>query len=105
MTADNGVRPSTPAAMAKLKPAFVKPFGTITAANSSFLTDGGSACLLMSEEKALQLGLKPKAIIRDFVFVAQDPKDQLLLGCASTLLHMLHRNVILCISILVLESN
>merc|ERR1712142_565828 len=49
-------------------------------ANSSFLTDGASAVLIMSEEKALAMGYKPKAYLRDFVFVSQDPKDQLLLG-------------------------
>jgi acetyl-CoA acyltransferase len=43
-------------------------------------TDGASAVLLMKEEKALELGLKPKAILKDFIFVSQDPKDQLLLG-------------------------
>ncbi|XP_053565456.1 trifunctional enzyme subunit beta, mitochondrial [Bombina bombina] len=77
---DNGIRPSSMEQMAKLKPAFIKPFGTVTAANSSFLTDGASAVLIMSEEKALALGYKPKAYLRDFVFVSQDPKDQLLLG-------------------------
>ena len=77
---DNGIRPSTAEVVAKLKPAFVKPFGTITAANSSFLTDGGSACLLMTEQKATQLAYTPKAYLRDYVYVAQDPKDQLLLG-------------------------
>ncbi|XP_052257953.1 trifunctional enzyme subunit beta, mitochondrial-like [Dreissena polymorpha] len=82
ITKDNGVRPSSLEQMSKLKPAFIKPFGTITAANASFLTDGASACLLMSEEKALSLGLKPKAYLRDFVYVSQDPKDQLLLGPA-----------------------
>jgi len=46
------------------------------------LTDGASACLIMTEEKAKQLGLKPKAYLRNFVYVAQDPKDQLLLGPA-----------------------
>lgn len=79
---DNGIRVSTPDAMAKLKPAFIKPHGTVTAANASFLTDGASACLLMTEEKALQFGLKPKAYLRDFIYVSQDPKDQLLLGPA-----------------------
>lgn len=68
--------------MAKLKPAFVKPHGTVTAANSSYLTDGASACLLMSEDKAKELGLKPKAYLREFVYVSQDPVDQLLLGPA-----------------------
>lgn len=77
---DNGIRVSTPEQLAKLKPAFIKPHGTVTAANSSFLTDGASACLIMSEEKAKQLGLKPKAYLRNFTYVAQDPIDQLLLG-------------------------
>lgn len=79
---DNGIRVSTPEQIAKLKPAFVKPHGTVTAANASYLTDGASACLLMTEEKAKQLGLKPKAYLRDFIYVSQDPKDQLLLGPA-----------------------
>ncbi|XP_044867016.1 trifunctional enzyme subunit beta, mitochondrial [Mauremys mutica] len=77
---DNGVRPSSMEQMGKLKAAFVKPYGTVTAANSSFLTDGASAVLMMSEEKALAMGYKPKAYLRDFVYVSQDPKDQLLLG-------------------------
>ncbi|KFU93018.1 hypothetical protein M959_00750 [Chaetura pelagica] len=80
VTKDNGIRPSSIEQMGKLKPAFVKPYGTVTAANSSFLTDGASAVLLMSEEKALAMGYKPKAYLRDFVYVSQDPKDQLLLG-------------------------
>jgi len=82
VTLDNGIRPSSEEQMAKLKAAFIKPFGTITAANASFLTDGASACLIMSEEKALAMGLKPKCYLRDFVYVSQDPKDQLLLGPA-----------------------
>ncbi|XP_071038453.1 trifunctional enzyme subunit beta, mitochondrial [Parasteatoda tepidariorum] len=77
---DNGIRVSSLEQMAKLRPAFIKPHGTVTAANSSFLTDGATACLLMTEEKALSLGLKPKAYLRNFVYTAQDPKDQLLLG-------------------------
>ncbi|XP_064411601.1 trifunctional enzyme subunit beta, mitochondrial [Latimeria chalumnae] len=80
VTKDNGVRPSSMDQLAKLKPAFIKPHGSVTAANSSFLTDGASAVLIMSEEKALAMGYKPKAYLRDFVFVSQDPKDQLLLG-------------------------
>merc|ERR1719288_695866 len=79
---DNGIRVSTPAQMAKLKAAFIKPHGTVTAANSSYLTDGASACLIMTEEKAKQLGLRPKAYFRAFTYVSQDPKDQLLLGPA-----------------------
>uniref|UniRef100_A0A8C4DJD6 Trifunctional enzyme subunit beta, mitochondrial n=1 Tax=Dicentrarchus labrax TaxID=13489 RepID=A0A8C4DJD6_DICLA len=65
---DNGIRPSSMEQMGKLKAAFVKPHGTVTAANSSFLTDGASAVLVMSEEKALAMGYKPKAYLRDFVY-------------------------------------
>ena len=60
--------------MAKLKPAFVKPHGSVTAANSSYLTDGASACLLMTEDKAKELGLTPKAYMRAYTYVSQDPK-------------------------------
>ena len=49
---DNGVRVGKYEKLASLKPAFVKPHGTLTAANSSFLTDGAAVVLLMSEEKA-----------------------------------------------------
>ena len=64
----------------KLNPAFIKPHGTHTAANSSFLTDGASAALIMSEERALQLGYKPKAYIRAWTYVGVDPFEELLLG-------------------------
>ena len=77
---DLGIRVAGIDKLQKLKPAFVKEHGTITAANASYLTDGASACLITTEEKAKQLGLKPKAYLRNFVYVAQDPKDQLLLG-------------------------
>ncbi len=90
-------------ALAKLKPVFVKPFGTVTAGNSSPLTDGAAVTLLMSEEKATLLGLKPKARIRDFVFVAQDPSDELLLGPAYAVPKLLARNGIQLADIDVLE--
>ncbi|XP_003699461.3 mitochondrial trifunctional protein beta subunit [Megachile rotundata] len=77
---DNGIRVSTMEQLGKLKPAFVKPYGGVTAANASFLTDGASAALIMTEQKALQLGLTPKAYLRNFTYVSQDPVDQLLLG-------------------------
>ena len=48
--------------------------------NDMLQTDGASACLIMTEERALALGYKPKAYLRDFLYVSQDPKDQLLLG-------------------------
>ena len=47
--------------MAKLKPAFVKPHGTVTAATASYFTDGAACTLIMSEDKAKELGLTPKA--------------------------------------------
>ncbi|VEL17700.1 unnamed protein product, partial [Protopolystoma xenopodis] len=79
---DNGVRPSDRSTVSKLNPVFVKPHGTSTAANSSFLTDGASACLLTTADKAEALGWKPKCYLRDFIYVSQDPKDQLLLAPA-----------------------
>jgi len=77
---DNGIKASSLEKMAKLKPAFIKPHGTVTAANASYLTDGASACLIMTEEKALEMGYKPKAYLREFMYASQDPKNQLLLG-------------------------
>lgn len=80
---DNGIRgDSTLEQLGKLRPAFIKPHGTITAGNASFLTDGGSAVLLMSEKKAKELGLTPKAELKSYTYVAQDPQDELLLGPA-----------------------
>lgn len=83
VTRDNGFREDTSMEkLEKLTPAFIRPHGTITAGNSSFLTDGASATLITSEGKALELGLKTKAYIRDYTYVAQDPGDELLLGPA-----------------------
>jgi len=80
-TVENGIKgDSTIESVAKLKPAFVKPHGTHTAANSSFLTDGASASLLMSESKARELGYQPLAYLRDWSFRACDPFEELLLG-------------------------
>eukprot|EP00041_Stephanoeca_diplocostata_P013465 m.235751 g.235751 ORF g.235751 m.235751 type:complete len:516 (+) comp19346_c0_seq2:183-1730(+) len=79
---DNGVRVSTPEKLASLRPAFVRPHGTVTAANASFLTDGASACLIMTEERAKAYGYQPIGYLRDFSYVSQDPKDQLLLSPA-----------------------
>ena len=79
---ENGIRAdTTPEKLAKLKPAFIKnETGTHTAANSSFLTDGAAATLVMSEEKALALGFAPKAYLRNWTFAAVDPFEELLLG-------------------------
>ena len=79
-TAENGIKAdSSIDSVGRLKPAFVKPHGTHTAANSSFLTDGAAATLLMSEKKALELGYKPLAYLRDWSFKACDPFEELLL--------------------------
>lgn len=65
---------------AKLKPVFDKVAGTVTAANSSPLTDGAGALLMMSEEKAKALGYKPLGFIRSYAFAAKTPWDDLLMG-------------------------
>ena len=80
---DNGFREDTSMEkLAKLKPAFIRPHGTVTAGSSSFFTDGASACFIMEEQTALNLGLTPKAYLREYNFVAQDPADELLMGPA-----------------------
>ena len=80
---DNGIRTdSTLDRLAKLKPAFDRRYGTVTAGNSSPLTDGASAVLLMSEDAAKALGYVPLAYIRSYAVAALDPGDQLLMGPA-----------------------
>ncbi len=76
--------------LAKLRPAFAKD-GTLTAGNSSALTDGASAVLLMSEEKARSLGLRPLAAISTWSYVGVDPADQLLMGPAISMPKVLDR--------------
>ena len=79
--ADNMVRPDTTLeALAQLKPAFDRKFGTITAGNASGLTDGASAVLLMSEDKAKALGIRPIGYLKSYAYAALDPFDQLLQG-------------------------
>jgi acetyl-CoA acyltransferase len=71
--ADQGIRPDTSLeALAGLKPAF-KPDGKITAGNSSQISDGAAAVLLMSADKAKELGLTPRARIVDQTTVGVDP--------------------------------
>ena len=77
VTVDEGIRPdSTAEVLAKLKPSF-KPDGKITAGNSSQITDGASAVLVMSEEKASALGLTPRARFHAFAVAADDPQIML----------------------------
>jgi acetyl-CoA acyltransferase len=72
--ADQCVRPdSTLEALSALKPAFMPGIGTVTAGNSSPLNDGAAALLLMSEEKAAALGLKPLVRIRATAVAGVDP--------------------------------
>lgn len=88
---DNGIRVGKLEKLASLSPAFVKPHGTLTAANSSFLTDGAAVVLIMSEEKAKELGLKPKAYIHNYTFTGSDLKEELLLGPAYAISKVLKR--------------
>ncbi len=88
---DNGIRVGKYEKLASLKPAFVKPHGTLTAANSSFLTDGAAVVLLMSEDKAKELGLKPKAYIHNYTFTGSDLKEELLLGPTYAISKVLKR--------------
>src|SRR5436190_1740556 len=77
VTADQGIRPdTTPETLAQLKPAF-KPDGKVTAGNSSQITDGAAAVLIMSEEKARELGLTPRARFVNFALAGVDPVTML----------------------------
>lgn len=67
--------------LAKLRPVFAKD-GTLTAGNSSALTDGAAATLWMSEAAAQRYGLAPRAFLRSWAYVGVDPADQLLMGPA-----------------------
>ena len=74
---DEGIRPdSSMETLGKLKPAF-KEDGVITAGNSSQITDGSAAVLIMSEEKANALGLKPRARFHTFALAGVDPVTML----------------------------
>jgi len=80
-TEDNLVRKdSTLESYERLRPAFDRKYGTITAGNSSPLTDGASALLLMSEEKAKADGFDVLGFIRSYAFAALDPAGQMLMG-------------------------
>ncbi len=77
MKADEGIRPdSSSETLAKLKPAF-KEDGKVTAGNSSQITDGASAVLIMSEEMANKLGLKIRAKFHSFALAGVDPVTML----------------------------
>jgi len=79
VTSDNGIRSDTSyEQLSALRPVFDKKYGTVTAGNSSPLTDGGACILLMSEDKAYALGYPPLGFIRSYAYAALDPGEQLL---------------------------
>ena len=79
LTADNGIRDDTSIEQLRaLKPVFDRKYGSVTAGNSSPLTDGAAAVLLMSEDRAQSLGYQPLGFIRSYAYAALDPGEQLL---------------------------
>ena len=79
LTSDNGIRDDTSIEqLTALKPVFDRRYGSVTAGNSSPLTDGAAAVLLMSEDKARSLGFAPLGFIRSYAYAALDPGEQLL---------------------------
>jgi len=83
MSEDDSIRRDTSMdSLARLRPVFDRRYGTLTAGNSSPLTDGAAALLLMSEEKASALGYRPLGYIRSYAFCGVDPFEQLLIGPA-----------------------
>jgi acetyl-CoA acetyltransferase family protein len=72
--ADNGPRnDQTPEVLAKLRPVFDRRNGTVTAGNSSQITDGAVALLVMSEAKAAELGYKPLGVLTGYAYAGCDP--------------------------------
>jgi acetyl-CoA acyltransferase len=83
MESDNGIRSDTSAeALAKLRPVFDRKHGSVTAGNASPLTDGGSAVMLMSEDRARAHGVEVMGYVRSYAFSGLDPRGQLLQGPA-----------------------
>jgi len=79
MAVDEGLRETTRESLGKLKPSFrpEEEGGRVTAGNSSQITDGAAALLIMSEDKARALGMTPKARFVDFSMAAEDPRYML----------------------------
>jgi acetyl-CoA acyltransferase len=76
---------------AKLKPVFDKKYGSITAGNSSPLTDGAAALVVMAEEKARALGMRPLGFVKEYAYAAVDPAWQLLQAPAFSVPRVLRR--------------
>lgn len=80
---DNNIRANSSLAdYAKLRPAFDRQHGSVTAANSTPLTDGAAAVILMTESRAKELGLVPLGYLRSYAFTAIDVWQDMLLGPA-----------------------
>ncbi|MBU9851748.1 acetyl-CoA C-acyltransferase FadI [Rahnella aceris] len=80
---DNNIRLNSEISQyAKLRPAFDRKHGTVTAATSTPLTDGAAAVLMMSESRARELGLEPLGYLKSFAFAAIDVWEDMLLGPA-----------------------
>lgn len=91
VTEDNGIRPgSTLEKLAMLPPLFEKSHGTVTAGNSSQITDGAVALLVASEEKVNQLGIEPLGRLVDYSATGCDPK-RMGLGPVTAIDKVLHR--------------
>ena len=89
---DNVVRKdSRLEAYASLKPVFDKKYGSVTAGNSSPLTDGSAALVVMAEEKARALGMKPLGFLKEYAYAAVDPAWQLLQAPAFAVPKVLRR--------------
>lgn len=76
--------------LSALRPVFAKPYGTVTAGNSSPITDGAAVSLLMDIDEAKSRKLKPQVVIEGFVFSGQNPQGELLLGPAYTIPKLLN---------------
>jgi acetyl-CoA acetyltransferase family protein len=104
VTADEGVRPgATAEALAALKPAFT-PGGKVTAGNSAQTSDGAAAVLIMSEERAVELGLRPRARFHAFALAGVDPLT-LLTGAIPATTRVLERAKLAVSDVDVFEVN
>jgi acetyl-CoA acyltransferase len=92
LATDNGIRDDTSLdQLSALKPVFDPRYGSVTAGNSSPLTDGAAAVLLMSEDKAKSLGYSPLGYVRSYAYAALDPGEQLLMAPVLAAPVALHR--------------
>ncbi len=104
-TFDDGVRPDSSAEkLAKLKPVFERPYGKVTAGNSSQITDGASWLILASEEAVEKYGLTPKAVIKDSEWSGLEP-EIMGLGPAVSAGRLAQRNQMSLDDIELLELN